>query len=185
MPTPATPDPIIVVVYDPGWPGEFRALGTKLRDALGPVAQRIDHVGSTSVPGLDAKPIVDVQVSVSSLDPNDPYRVPLESLGYHLEPNDDRTKRAFRWPPGQKRTHLYVRAAGSFDEQLNLLFRDFLRAHPEAAKEYATAKWGLAEKFRNDREGYVRAKEPTVWTLLRRAHDWSQATGWAPGPSDA
>jgi GrpB-like predicted nucleotidyltransferase (UPF0157 family) len=178
-------EPIVVVPYDPGWPGEFRGYAVRLREALGPLALRIDHVGSTSVPGLAAKPIVDIQVSVRSLEPTDPYRAPIESLGYHLEENDDRTKRAFHWPPGQRRTHLYARSAGSFDEQLNLLFRDFLRARSDAAQEYAQVKWELAERFRNDREGYVAAKEPTVWSILRRAHDWAQSTGWSPGPSDA
>jgi GrpB-like predicted nucleotidyltransferase (UPF0157 family) len=178
-------EPIIVVPYDPGWPQEFRHYAARLREALGPLAVRIDHVGSTSVPGLDAKPIVDIQVSVRALEPIDPYRAPIESLGYRLEENDDRTKRAFRWPPGQRRTHLYARAAGSFDEQLNLLFRDYLRTHPEEARGYAKVKWGLAERFRNDREGYVNAKEPTVWAILQRAHTWGQETGWAPGASDA
>lgn len=180
------PDPIVVVAYDPAWPGEFREIGGRIRAALGPVARRIDHVGSTSVPGLDAKPVIDIQVSVEALEPREVFRAPLASLGYvHHPDNPERTKRFFKHGPGMRQTHLHVRVQGTFDEQLNLLFRDYLRSHPDAAKEYAAVKWGLAEKYRNDREGYVRAKDPTVWSLLRRAHDWSQVTGWAPGPSDA
>ena len=183
---PAASDPIVVVPYDASWPEEFRGYAERIRAVLGPAAVRIDHVGSTSVPGLAAKPIIDIQVSVASLEPVAPYAGPLAKLGYTYEPtNDDRTKRAFRWPPGQRRTHLYARAAGSFEEQLNLLFRDYLRTHPLDAREYAKVKGELAETFRHDREGYVRAKEPTVWSLLQRAHTWSQGTGWAPGPSDA
>ena len=182
----AVQEPIVVVPADAGWAQEFRTYALRLRGALGPVARRIDHVGSTAVPGLDAKPIVDIQVSVRDLEPMAAYRDPLESLGYAYDPgNPDRLKRAFRWPPGQRRTHLYVRAAGSFDEQLNLLFRDYLRAHSSDRAEYARVKWELAARFREDREGYVQAKEPTVWALLRRAHAWSQTTGWTPGPSDA
>jgi GrpB-like predicted nucleotidyltransferase (UPF0157 family) len=178
--------PIIVVGYDANWPEQFQAIGTRVRSALGSAALRIDHVGSTAVPGLDAKPIIDVQVSVTSLTPDAPFRAPLESLGFELEPeNPDRTKRYFRSPPKMPATHLHVRPAGAFDEQLNLLFRDYLRSHPETAREYARTKWALAERFRNDRPGYVRAKEPTVWSILVAAHDWAQASGWFPGPSDA
>lgn len=180
------PDPIVIVPADARWAEEFREIAGRLRSVLGPVALRIDHVGSTAVPGLDAKPVIDLQISVPALDPMDPYRRPLEVLGYAYQPeNPDRAKRSFLWPAGQRRTHLYARAAGSFDEQLNLLFRDYLRSHPDAAREYAQEKWRLSEVHRNDRERYVRAKEPTVWSLLRRAHAWSQSTGWTPGPSDA
>jgi len=179
-------DPIVVVRYDPAWPNEFRHIGGRLRAILGPVARRIDHVGSTAVPGLDAKPVIDVQVSVATLVPETPYLEPLEAKGYRWHrDNPDRTKRFFREPEGDPRTHVHVRVEGGFDEQLNLLLRDYLRNHLESAAEYARAKRSLAEKFRNDREGYVRAKEPSVWELIRRAHDWAQETGWGPGPSDA
>lgn len=176
----------MVVRADPTWPGEFRDIGRRLRTALGSVARRIDHVGSTAVPGLEAKPVLDVQVSVDRLEPDGPFREPLERVGLRFQaPNRDRTQRFFREPPGTRRTHVHVRAAGSFDEQLNLLLRDYLRTHPEACDEYSAVKRDLAVRFRHDRDAYVRAKEPTVWALLLRAHDWSQTTGWSPGPSDA
>ena len=179
-------DPIEIVPYDPGWPAEFREIGRRLRAALGPAALRIDHIGSTSVVGLDAKPVVDVQVSVPTLDPDRPFREPMERLGYvYRSANPDRSKRFFREPPGSRRTHVHVRRSGSFDEQLNLLFRDYLRAKEDARREYASVKRELAVRFCDDREGYVRAKEPTVWALLRRAHDWLEDTGWTPGPTDA
>jgi len=181
----ASEEPIVIVPYDPRWPGEFRDIGRRLRSALGPVALRIDHVGSTAVPGLDAKPVIDVQVSVASLEPDIHYLQPLEALRFrfHRE-NPDRTKRFFLGPEGERRIHVHVRRAGSFDEQLNLLLRDYLRTHSDSAHEYARVKWALAEKFRHDRDGYVRAKEPTVWSLLQKAHDWAQETGWSAGPSD-
>jgi len=177
--------PIVIVPYDPRWPEEFREIATHLRSALGRVAIRIDHVGSTAVPGLDAKPVIDVQVSVAELTPDGPFRTPLETLGYRFhENNADRSKRFFLGPEGTAPVHLHVRELGSFDERLNLLFRDYLRSHGDAITEYARVKRELANRFRNDREGYVRAKEPTVWSILRRAHDWSQETAWRPGPSD-
>lgn len=179
-------EPVIVVAYDPAWPGMFRALGTRLRSSLGDIAVRIDHVGSTSVPGLDGKPVIDVQVSVESLERDGEIARRLASIGLqHHRDNPDRTKMFFLGSENGRRSHVHVRVRGSFDEQLNLLFRDYLRSHAEAVEGYARVKRGLAEKFRDDREGYVRAKEPTVWALLRQAHAWAQDSGWSPGPSDA
>lgn len=180
------PDPIVVVRADPRWADEFKAIGAELRRGLGDVAVRVDHVGSTAVAGLDAKPVIDIQLSVRRLEPEGPFRRRLEGLGYELGGREmDRSQRIFREPRGSRRVHLHVRAAGGFDEQLNLLFRDFLRSHGDAAREYARVKHELADRFRNDRDGYVQAKEPTVWRLLLLAHTWLQETGWTPGPSDA
>jgi GrpB-like predicted nucleotidyltransferase (UPF0157 family) len=179
-------DPIEVVPSDPTWPEQFRRIAGPLRAALGTAARRIDHVGSTAVPGLDAKPVIDVQISVASLADEATFRAPLEQLGFASHPpNLDRSQRFFREPAGQRRAHVHVRAAGSFDEQLNLLFRDYLRSSEPARRAYATVKRELAEMYRNDREGYVQAKGPTVWKLLEQAYDWLQQNGWAPGPSDA
>jgi GrpB-like predicted nucleotidyltransferase (UPF0157 family) len=179
-------DPVVVVPYDPEWPGFFRALGTSLREALGAVALRIDHIGSTAVPGLAAKPVIDVQISVTSLERLDEYRLPLEQLGFvYRADNPERTKRYFREMPGQRRTHIHVRRAGSWAEQFALLFRDYMRAHPEEAQAYAELKERLAAAYRHDRQGYTEAKGPFIWEVMRRASDWSEITGWQPGPSDA
>jgi GrpB-like predicted nucleotidyltransferase (UPF0157 family) len=179
-------DPITVLPYDPGWPELFRHLGAQLRAALGGVALRIDHIGSTAVAGLAAKPIVDVQISVERLEPVEPFRSPLEAAGFvYRAANTDCTKRYFREPPGQRRTHVHVRRAGSFSEQFALLFRDFLRADPVAALDYGQRKLALAARFTHDRHGYLEAKLPISWEVLRHADQWAQATGWEPGPSDA
>jgi GrpB-like predicted nucleotidyltransferase (UPF0157 family) len=172
--------------YDPAWPSLFAALGAGLRDALGSVALRIDHIGSTSVPGLAAKPIVDVQVSVAALDPVDAYRVALERLGLVFRSeNTERTKRYFREAPGTRRTHIHVRRAGSWAEQFTLLFRDYLRVHPEDRERYAELKRRLARELLDDRHAYTEAKFPFIWEVMARADRWSQDVGWAPGPSDA
>lgn len=95
-------DPIEVVLYDAQWPAQFRDLGARLRAALGPQALRIDHIGSTSVPGLAAKPVIDVQISVPDLEPVDAYRSAIEGAGFvWRSANPDRTKRYFREQPGQ------------------------------------------------------------------------------------
>jgi GrpB-like predicted nucleotidyltransferase (UPF0157 family) len=178
-------DKLIIHPYDPHWPELFSHLGAALRKALGQTALRIDHIGSTAIPGLDAKPIIDIQISVPSFESLESYRLPLESLGYVFRAdNPDRTKRYFREAPGQRRTHIHVRRAGSWAEQFALLFRDYLRAHPDEAKEYATLKYSLAEKYQADREAYTEAKEPFIWQVMLNASRWSQKTGWEPGPSD-
>jgi GrpB-like predicted nucleotidyltransferase (UPF0157 family) len=180
------PDPIVVVPYDPEWPKRFAEIGRRLRYALGDVALRIDHIGSTAVPGLDAKPVVDIQISVASFEPLDAYRLPLERAGYVFRAeNPDRTKRYFREPPGERRTHIHVPRAGSWSEQVTLLFRDYLRSHSDGAARYAELKRALAEKHRADRAEYTDAKAPFIWDVMMRANRWSQDVGWEPGPSDA
>lgn len=121
----ATDAPIVISPYDPHWPIEFRSRSTALRDALGSRALRIDHIGSTSVVGLDAKPTFDIQISVATLEPFDAIRAPLEHLRYRFQSsNPDRSKRFFLGPTRERPVHVHVRAAGGFDERFNVLFRD-------------------------------------------------------------
>lgn len=179
-------NPIIIKPYDPEWPKLFSRLGIQLRSALGDVALRIDHIGSTSIPGMDAKPIIDVQISVATLDPVDPFRLPLESVGFLWRSNNpELTKRYFREKPGERRTHIHVRRMGSFSQQFPLLFRDYMRAHPQEVPPYGDMKRRLAEQYGKDREGYTIAKGDFVWAVVRRADQWAQDVGWEPGPSDA
>ena len=176
----------LVVDYDPAWPGLFDELGTQLRHSLGELAVRIDHIGSTSVPGLAAKPIIDLQVSVVSLEPVDAYRPAVEECGFAWQAdNPELTKRYFREVAPRRRTHLHVRRSGSFSEQFALLFRDYLREHPARADEYAAVKRELAHLLLTDRSAYVDAKAPFSWDTIRLADEWAQQTGWQPGPSDA
>ena len=177
---------VVITPYDTAWPEMFAELGARLRGALGDIALRIDHIGSTSIPRLAAKPVIDVQISVSSLEPLDTYRVPLEKLGFVFRANNpDKSKRYFREPPGERRTHIHVRRLGSFQQQFPLLFRDYMRTHDEDAKRYAELKYRLAKQFGEDRHGYVDAKGPFIWETMAKAVLWVQDTGWEPGPSDA
>jgi GrpB-like predicted nucleotidyltransferase (UPF0157 family) len=110
---------IRVIAHGERWPTLFAAQASALRESLADAALRIDHIGSTAVPGLAAKPIIDVQISVAAFEPLDAFRAPLERLGYVFRAdNTERTKRYFREPPGSQRTHIHVRRAGSFSEQL-------------------------------------------------------------------
>ena len=177
---------VVIVPYDPEWPALFSQLGAALRKALGETALRIDHIGSTAIRGLAAKPIIDIQISVRAFEPLDAFRHPIESLGFVFQPeNPELTKRYFREAPGERRTHIHVRRAGSWAEQFALLFRDYLRTHDEDAKRYVELKYRLAEQYGEDREGYTEAKGPFIWEIMVKANAWSQETGWEPGPSDA
>lgn len=175
-----------IAAYDAEWPRRFTHIATTLRGTLNDAARRIDHIGSTAVPGLDAKPIIDIQISVAELEPVDPYRCALEGAGYRFRPdNTELTKRYFREAPGDRRTHIHVRRMGSWSEQFALLFRDYLRAHLAEAERYAALKRSLAAAYGDDRDGYTDAKGPFIWELMGRADRWSQQVGWQPGPSDA
>ena len=180
-------DPVWIVAYDVTWPQFFQQLAQPIRKALGTVALRIDHIGSTSVPQLAAKPIIDIQISVADFELLDALRHPLEQLGYIFRANHpDRTQRYFRETPGQRRVHIHVRRAGSFGEQFALLFRDYLRTHPDVAAQYTELKIGLAQRYQRveERPLYTEAKAPFIWKVMAQADDWAQLTGWFPGPSD-
>ncbi len=178
-------DPIIVVPYDPTWPHLFAQIGQQLRRALNQQAVRIDHIGSTAIPQLAAKPVIDIQISVPALEPVTAYRSAIEAVGFIWRAeNPDLTKRYFREAAGMRRTHLHVRHAGTWSEQCALLFRDYLRTHPHDAAQYAALKQQLAQLYRRERTMYVAAKGPFIWTVMQRASAWSQDTGWEPGLPD-
>jgi len=127
-----------VVPYDPGWPAAFEAEAVRLRAALGPLALRIDHNGSTSIPGLAAKPIIDIQVSVAALQPLAAHRERLETAGYVHVPHPDDSfcpffHRPLEWPHSH---HVHLVQAGGVEERRTLAFRDYLRDHNAAAGEY-------------------------------------------------
>ena len=132
--------PVEIVAYDQGWPERFEAWRGRLAGLLGPVARRIEHVGSTSVPGLAAKPVVDIQVSVADLSDDDRYVPPCEAAGLQFRLRDDE-HRYFQPPPGQSRdVHVHVCQQGGNWERVHLLFRDYLRSSAHARETYAAAK---------------------------------------------
>jgi GrpB-like predicted nucleotidyltransferase (UPF0157 family) len=134
---------------------------------------------------MAAKPILDLQISVSRLEPMGLYKAVLESFGFVWRAdNPDLTKRYFRESPGNDRVHIHVRQSGSWGEQFALLFRDFMRTHPEDAAAYAELKYRLAKQYPADRKAYVDGKGPFIFAVMQRATDWSQVTGWEPGLPD-
>jgi GrpB-like predicted nucleotidyltransferase (UPF0157 family) len=164
-----------LVAYDPCWPAAFEAEAKRLRAALGEIALRIEHNGSTAVPGLAAKPVIDIQISVATLDPIDRYRQPLQFIGYtHLPHADDAFCPFFHrprdWPHSH---HVHVVRAGDVEERRTLAFRDYLRDHPNAASEYAQLKRDLASRFSaaafGSRQAYADAKTEFIERIIAEA----------------
>jgi GrpB-like predicted nucleotidyltransferase (UPF0157 family) len=164
---------ITIVAYDPDWPMRYDRSRQLIESALGDVAVRVEHVGSTSVPGLVAKPIIDVQISVDDLDAEGDYVPGLEQIGLQLRSRDD-WHRYFRPFPDQPRdVHVHVCAAGSDWERDHLLFRDYLRSHPQACEQYADAKRSAARLWSDDGLAFTDAKTAVVLSILPAAETWA------------
>jgi GrpB-like predicted nucleotidyltransferase (UPF0157 family) len=166
---------IDVAPYDSTWPAAFDVERSRLSAAFGDLALRIEHHGSTAVPGLAAKPIIDIQVSVTAVRPLNPFIKVLSPLGYvHVpHPDDERCPffhRPARWPHTH---HLHLVAAGSDEERGTLAFRDYLRQHPESATEYEMLKRELAAVHDGDsfasREAYAAGKTGFVTRITALA----------------
>lgn len=179
-------EPIEICDWSSEWAEKFRMKAAAIRHALDHRALRIDHIGSTSIRDLAAKPIIDIQISVADFEPIGELAEPLERIGYlWRSSNPELTKRYFRESPGNERTHIHVRRQGSWHEQWALLFRDYMRLHAEEHAPYIALKRALAERFRDDRAAYTAGKDDHFWSVIRRADRWAAATGWMPGASDA
>ena len=185
---------IEIVPYDERWPGEFAEIAAAVRRAVGELAVRVDHIGSTSVPGLAAKNIIDVQLGVASLEPEELLRAALATAGYTAVeggasdhrppgatgPEADWEKRLYKPPPGHRPTNLHVRVIDRQNWRYALLFRDYLRSHPQSAAAYAELKRCLAEYHAADRRAYTEIKDPVCDIIIAGAEAWAAATRWEP-----
>ncbi|MEO8152559.1 MAG: GrpB family protein [Rhizobacter sp.] len=160
--------PIEVVSYRTDWPVQFEAERKLLETALSPwLVGEIEHIGSTAVPGLAAKPLIDIMAPVESLEGSLPAIEAARSLGYHFYPYMPETMHWFCKPsPAHRTHHLHLVPYGSPRWRQALAFRDALRASKELAAEYATLKFQLAERYRNDREAYTQTKSVFVDRVL-------------------
>jgi GrpB-like predicted nucleotidyltransferase (UPF0157 family) len=176
------------------WPDEFQALKARLAGVL-PKGSVIHHIGSTAVPGLAAKDVIDIQVSVDSLDQVDPAAI--VALGFkHREmsgpgdhcppgmdlPDPELTKLFFK--STGRAAHVHVRERGRFNQRYALLCRDFLRSHPVAAQAYALVKQNLARHVGDDQEAYYDIKDPVFDIIVDGANEWAMRTGWTQPPGD-
>lgn len=189
---------IEIVPYRDEWPSEFAGIAAELQNVVGPLALQIDHIGSTSVPGLPAKDVIDIQITVARLDRDD-VAAAVEGSVFELEPGfwddhvppgvdprpDDWIKLRMRVAASHRRTNIHVRAAGRANQRYALLFRDYLRAHPEAAEAYARIKRALARLHADDVVAYYDVKDPVCDLIIQAAETWALRTGWQPGIADA
>ena len=180
---------IEIVDYRESWPDEYRAIADRLRTLPGIVA--VHHIGSTSVPGLCAKDIVDMQVTVTDLD----AAPALEAAGLARTPHEsDHCPPGLRIEPPQLRKRMYkfserpanvhMREQGRFNQRYPLLCRDYLRSHKNAANAYGEIKRQLAKRFAHDQDAYYDIKDPVFDVLMAGAEDWAAMTLWSLPPSD-
>jgi GrpB-like predicted nucleotidyltransferase (UPF0157 family) len=165
---------IEVVDYDPHWPETFEVLRLRIWAALSDIALSVEHVGSTSVPGLAAKPIIDISIVVPERSDVQTGISRLATLGYvHRGDLGIEGREAFANPDGLPLHNLYLCPRDSVALANHLAIRNYLRTHPEAVRQYAELKKQLAERFPQDIDGYVDGKTPMLLTMLR-------ATGFPP-----
>jgi GrpB-like predicted nucleotidyltransferase (UPF0157 family) len=159
--------PVYTADYDPHWPATFEQLRGLIAGALAGLALRIEHIGSTAVSGLAAKPIIDLDVVIGTVADLPAITTRLRTLGY--QPEGDLGipgREAFTTPPGAPSHHLYVCARDSRELARHLAFRDFLRSHPDVADVYAELKRSLASQFRDGKTDYAEAKAAFIEQAL-------------------
>lgn len=165
--------------YDRAWPALADAELRRVKEALGEVAVRLEHVGSTAVPGLAAKPIIDLLLSVDAIEPRQRYVEALEQLGYLFAPSPESPSRHFfAKPPRRPRTHhLHVVEAGSEHEVRHVAVRDFLRMHGDEAARYEALKRQVVARHPQGRLAYIEGKDGYVTALEQRAVAWVRGLG--------
>ncbi len=195
--------PARLVPADPSWPDQARRIVNRLKTAAGHRALRVDHIGSTAVPDLDAKDVIDIQVTVESLDVADELAEPLLSVGYprleHITsdaPKTDARSTVVRYDyssnpalwhkrihasadPGRP-TNVHIRVDGWPNQQFALLFVDWLKANPDVRDDYLSVKRDADTNADGNILRYVTAKEPWFRAAYRRAWEWADSTGWQP-----
>jgi GrpB-like predicted nucleotidyltransferase (UPF0157 family) len=177
---------LAVVPYDPRWPDAFEVLASRAESALGSVAVRVDHIGSTSVPGLAAKDCIDLQVRVDTLD-EDSMIGRFENIAFRARPESWNrvenvagvtwSKLVFAPPPGERASNVHIRETTSETARRNLLFRDFLRANDTARDAWGAFKQHLALIAANIYQ-YGQAKAGPTAILMIAAESWAADTGW-------
>lgn len=156
---------VVVCPYDDGWKTDFESIKSEILEALGPLALAVEHVGSTSVPGLSAKPIIDLDVVIEDYTVFKDVVSRLEKMGYHHEGDLGITGReAFGYEGREhlRQHHLYVCPKDSPELRRHLAFRDHLRTHPDAVREYSRVKEEGAKLYPEDIDRYIAHKSPFI-----------------------
>jgi len=163
-----------IVEYNPKWVTLYTNEKSKILALVGHIAVAVEHIGSTAVPGLGAKPTIDLMVAVHRLSDADKCIKPLGNIGYEYQPEHEDTmpeRRFFRKgePPKEQHYHLHMIEKQSQFWKEHMAFRDYLRTHPETAQQYYELKKELASKYGSDREGYTNAKTSFIDSIVIKA----------------
>lgn len=185
--------PVIICEYRAHWATEFTHLAQRIRAVIGAAAVRIDHIGSTAVPGLAAKDVIDLQLSVADLDRAMELTAALRAAGFRegrefvydefrtMAATDPKLRKLYmREPEGERRVHIHVRELGRFNQRYALLFRDYLRASGTVRAEYEVAKHRAAQLFPDSIDGYLYLKDPIVHIIHEAACLWAESVKWEP-----
>lgn len=159
---------VIVLPYDPKWKNDFEKIKQELVNAIGDLIVCIEHVGSTSVEGLSAKPIIDIDVVISDYSVFDSIVSKLSTIGYfHVGDLEIKEREVFKYSdkPHLRKHHLYVCPQNSKELLRHITFRDFLKNNPEAVKKYGKVKENAAKLFPNNMDKYIEYKTPCVEEL--------------------
>jgi GrpB-like predicted nucleotidyltransferase (UPF0157 family) len=162
---------IYLVPYNPNWPNKFEAEKKLVEQTLGTwIKGGVEHVGSTSMPGMTAKPVIDIMVGVEDLERAKACIPLLESIGYCYAPYKPELMHWFCKPSLERREyHLYLMEPTSDEWKARIAFRDYLKKHANIAQEYLKLKQDLASRYKNDREAYTQAKESFVKEVTLQA----------------
>lgn len=164
--------------YDSGWTQLFATIRSRLIDHLDAVALRVDHIGSTSIPGLAAKPIIDIQMSVRDVADESAYLDGCVASGFELYSRDEEHRFFHVPPPSPRVAQLHVCQSGASFEREHLLFRDYLCSNSSARDRYATTKEAASLRWGEDRIAYTYAKNNLIMDLLDEAETWAHTSGW-------
>ncbi|MBG9812075.1 glutamate-rich protein GrpB [Bacillus endophyticus] len=164
---------VVIEKYTSNWASSFQKEKKLLKDIMSDTVISIEHIGSTSVKGLGAKPILDIIVGVCNLEEVDCFIEPLNNIGYeHVFHKEFPNRRFFRkgvWRAGTHHLHIYKYESEEWNS--NILFRDYLRKHPDVRDQYNQLKIELARKYSFDRVGYTEAKAPFITDVIQKAKD--------------
>ena len=184
---------VVIIPFQPHWADNFGQIARHIRNLVGHAAIRIDHIGSTAVPALGAKDVIDIQVTVPDLEEAGGVTNPLRDAEFRqgtafqydvfhskLEADSELRKLFMREPEGERRAHIHIREVGRFNQRFALLVRDYLRSSENVRAEYELFKRQASQLFPENIDGYLSLKDPVEHIIYAAASLWSEKVKWSP-----
>ena len=164
-----------VVSYNSNWKGMYKEESEKIKNILSDIIIDIHHIGSTAIPGIKAKPVIDILVEVKNIEAVDRYNNKMEELGYEVMGEYGIPKRRFFRKGGDKRTHhIHIFQVGNEEIERHIKFKEYLIAHPDKAREYSRLKEELANKYTYDVDNYTNRKSDFIKEIDRKVKLWGK-----------